>query len=656
MEPGAEFAGFRIVRRIGVGGMGEVYLVEHPRLPRREALKVLPRSYTGNDEYRQRFQREAELASTVWHPNLVALHDRGEADGRLWISMDYIDGPDAAELLRTRYQRGLPVGDVVAITSAVGSALDAIHAQGLLHRDVKPANILCAHLGTAEQRIALTDFGVAREINEPVSLTAADMTVGTAAYAAPEQLIGESFDGRADQYALAATAFHLLTGSELFPYPNAAMVISHHLNAAPPPVSQFRPELAALDPVFARALAKDPAQRYPRCADFAESLAVHSPAVPIPPLATVEPFVPTDAPKRQWVAVLTSAVVIAAASLGTYTVVRHFSHRESAPAQQVVLAGAYRLNYQGAQQRLNGAPDPWPAQTGNADISFWAFRSHCGESGCAATATALDKGNLKAARTPSRTTQLRFTDGRWEELGQRTSVDHPLCLGSTGDVGPGSDTEVSVWTMTPQSDGSLRGVQTTTVLTNECGLAGSVIEVPFTAVRIGEAPGGVELADPAAVGPAPAPARVPDNYAAILDGVYRIDFANTSDKPQRWAFRSVCTDTGCAATGVELAENGRGNGIAEVLTFTEGRWQDTSYLQPPQPCADGNPDSDVSAISRSLIPQPDGSLNGIESVTVLTDQCGNKGAVYKTPITATRVGDVPSTATLADPAKFVPGG
>ncbi|MGV0990724.1 MAG: serine/threonine-protein kinase [Mycobacterium sp.] len=689
VEPGAMFAGFQIVRRIGIGGMGEVYLVQHPRLPRLEALKVLPRSYTNNDEYRQRFQREAELAVGVWHPNLVALHDRGEADGRLWISMDYIDGPDAAELLRTRYPAGMPVDQVVAIVSAIASALDAIHDRGLLHRDVKPANILCSKLGSTEQRIALTDFGVAREINDTVSLTAANMTVGTAAYAAPEQLVGESFDGQADQYALAATAFHLLTGSELFPHPNAAMVITRHLNAIPPRPSDIRPELAGLDGVLARALAKDPGQRYPRCADFAAALADQARAMPIraaSPLPGYTPLQQLVAPaqsakpitrRRQWGSLLTTAIVIAAASVGTYAAVRHFSHpgdnlTAGAPAQQVILDGTYRLNYLGAQQLHNGAPDPWPSQTGNAEVSFWAFRSHCSPSGCVATATALDKGNLKAARTPSRTTELRFTDGRWDETGTPTSVDHPLCLRNDAGPGPGTDTEVSTWNMTPQPDGVLKGVQTTTVLTNECGLAGSVIEVPFNAVRIGEVPDGVELADPAAVPAAPpSPAPMTDNYAATLDGMYRIDFdyaqqivdgkasgSPITNKSQWWAFRSLCTDKGCAATGVAFDESNQrqGNGIAEVLTFTEGRWQDTPYLQPPQPCPPGNPDADVSAISRSLIPQPDGSLQGIESMTVLTNQCGSSGTVYKTPITATRVGDVPPTVTLADPAKFLPAG
>ena len=111
LEAGSTFAGFRIVKKIGEGGMGEVYLVEHPRLPREEALKVLPENVTSDDEYRQRFGREAELASTLWHPNLISLHDRGEAEGRLWISMDFINGSDMGELMRTGYPGGMPVAE-----------------------------------------------------------------------------------------------------------------------------------------------------------------------------------------------------------------------------------------------------------------------------------------------------------------------------------------------------------------------------------------------------------------------------------------------------------------------------------------------------------------------------------------------------------------
>ena len=131
LSSGQTFAGFRIVRLLGSGGMGEVYLAEHPRLPRRDAVKVLPEDVSADAEYRARFNREADLASTLWHPHIVSVHDRGEHNGQLWISMDYVDGLDAARLLASRYPAGMPTAQVVRIVTAVASALDYAHKQGL---------------------------------------------------------------------------------------------------------------------------------------------------------------------------------------------------------------------------------------------------------------------------------------------------------------------------------------------------------------------------------------------------------------------------------------------------------------------------------------------------------------------------------------------
>jgi serine/threonine protein kinase len=291
LNHGAIFAGFRIVRRLGSGGMGEVYLIQHPRLPRRNALKILSADLSADPDYQARFNREADLASTLYHPHIVGVHDRGEYNGQLWLSMDFVDGHDAARLLADRYPAGMPVDMVLSIITAVASALDYAHRQGLLHRDVKPANIVLAHVDDeGEQRILLTDFGIARSVDDVSGLTTTNMTVGTVAYSAPEQLMGEEIDGRADQYALAATAYHLLTGVQLFPHSNPAVGISRHLNAAPPVLADTRPELAALDPVLAAALAKNPDQRFARCSDFARAFADQvsptSVAIPIAPIAS----------------------------------------------------------------------------------------------------------------------------------------------------------------------------------------------------------------------------------------------------------------------------------------------------------------------------------------------------------------------------------
>ncbi|HUB56530.1 MAG TPA: serine/threonine-protein kinase PknH/PknJ [Mycobacterium sp.] len=273
LSRGQTFAGYRIVRLLGSGGMGEVYLAQHPRLPRHNAIKVLPADVSADPDYRARFEREADLASKLWHPHIVSVHDRGDHDGQLWISMDFVDGRDAARLLEGNPSNELTTEQVARIVTAVASALDYAHKQGLLHRDVKPANIMLTHLDDAdEQRVLLTDFGIARNLGDISGLTATNMTMGTVAYAAPEQLMGEDLDGRADQYALAATAYQLLTGSTPFPHTNPAVIISRHLTSPPPALSNSRPELAHLDAVFAQALAKNPAHRFARCMDFARAV------------------------------------------------------------------------------------------------------------------------------------------------------------------------------------------------------------------------------------------------------------------------------------------------------------------------------------------------------------------------------------------------
>src|SRR6201996_4270845 len=271
LADGQVFAGYTIIRRLGTGGMGQVYLAQHPRLPRRDALKVLSSELTANDEFRQRFSREADLAASLYNEHIVGIHDRGEYEGQLWISMDYVEGTDAAQLLRTQYPSGMPKASVVEIISAVADALDYAHSRGLLHRDVKPSNILLTD-ASPRRRILLADFGIARELGDISGLTATNMLVGTTAYCAPEQLQGADMDGRADQYALGCTAFNLLAGSAPFHASNPAVVITQHLSAPPPPISERRPELADLDGPITNALAKQLDERYPACADFAAAL------------------------------------------------------------------------------------------------------------------------------------------------------------------------------------------------------------------------------------------------------------------------------------------------------------------------------------------------------------------------------------------------
>ncbi|MCZ4552703.1 serine/threonine-protein kinase [Gordonia rubripertincta] len=266
LAPGSVFTGYRIERQLGAGGMGEVYLAQHPRLPRSDALKILPASLPGSsagsdDDYRRRFVREADLSAKLWHPNIVTVHDRGEFEGRLWISMDFVPGTDAAELLAV-YPKGVRPDLALQMVTEVAAALDYAHGQGLLHRDVKPGNIMLTE--AVPHRVMLTDFGIARSIEGVEDITQTGLAVGTLAYAAPEQLRGQPVDARADVYALGATAGALLTG-------------------APPGVGRDLPPAAAQ--VINRALAVDPAQRQQTCAQFASELAVALDLPPVPPAA-----------------------------------------------------------------------------------------------------------------------------------------------------------------------------------------------------------------------------------------------------------------------------------------------------------------------------------------------------------------------------------
>ncbi len=332
LSAGEPFAGYTIVRPLGAGGMGEVYLAQHPRLPRREALKILRTDISADDSFRQRFIREADSVAALEHPNIVTVHDRGECDGRLWIATQFVEGSDAAQLVRDRYPAGMPVDEVAAITAAIADALDYAHGRGLLHRDVKPANILISELDRdGNRRIYLADFGIARPLDDPAGLTATNFTFGTVAYSAPEQLMGKDIDGRADQYALAATTYHLLTGRPVYPDTNPVAVISRHLAEPPPEVSRLRPELASLNGVLAKALSKNPADRYPRCSDFARDLhariadlTLASPSAPTaqaptppPPAAAPKPA-PTAAPPsaKQRGGGSRAAVVISLITLG----------------------------------------------------------------------------------------------------------------------------------------------------------------------------------------------------------------------------------------------------------------------------------------------------------------------------------------------------
>ncbi|MBF6364545.1 protein kinase [Nocardia puris] len=265
LDNGAVFAGYTVERLLGRGGMGSVYLARHPRLPRLTALKLLNRELFHDNEIRARFEREADLVARLDHPNIVTVFDRGIEDEQLWISMRYVEGEDAASLDAWH----LPPHRAVRIVAETAKALDFAHGKGVLHRDVKPANILLERADAGE-RVFLTDFGIARLRDDKRKLTQTGTFTATLAFASPEQLSGVPLDHRSDQYSLACTLFRLLTGAVPFEADNPVAVIQGHMQRQPPPLASARPGLpVALDAVLARALAKRPADRFDSCTEFA---------------------------------------------------------------------------------------------------------------------------------------------------------------------------------------------------------------------------------------------------------------------------------------------------------------------------------------------------------------------------------------------------
>ncbi|QIS11090.1 serine/threonine-protein kinase [Nocardia arthritidis] len=273
LPPGAIVGGYRIVRVLGAGGMGTVYLTQDPILPRRDALKVLNADLSENAEFRARFEREANLAAALDHPNIVAVYSRGEADGQLWIAMQYVDGTDAAREI-ARGSAVMTPQRALRIVTEVGKAIDHAHRRGLLHRDIKPGNFLLAEVDGEEERVLLTDFGVAKPMVDGQELTETGDFLATAAYASPEQLLGHKLDHRSDIYSLGCAFYKLLTGQSPYPYASPTEIVLGHINEPPPRPSAVRPELPpALDAVIARAMAKDRGDRYSSCRELAQDAA-----------------------------------------------------------------------------------------------------------------------------------------------------------------------------------------------------------------------------------------------------------------------------------------------------------------------------------------------------------------------------------------------
>ena len=264
LAPGQTFAGYRIEGVVGRGGMGVVYRARDEALDRTVALKLVAPELAGDARFRERFLRESRLAAAIEHPHILPVHAAGEADGTLYLVTRFVEGED----LKTRLDRDGPMDPAVAVAlvTQIGSALDAAHAKGLVHRDVKPGNVLISSSGECY----LCDFGLTKPMAAERNLTESGQFVGTLDYVAPEQIKGTDVDGRADQYALACVFYECLAGSPPFRDSSGMAVMWAHMQEEPPPLRERRPELPeAIDGVLATALAKEPEERYEDCSAFA---------------------------------------------------------------------------------------------------------------------------------------------------------------------------------------------------------------------------------------------------------------------------------------------------------------------------------------------------------------------------------------------------
>jgi YVTN family beta-propeller protein len=258
---GTEIAGYRIEGLLGRGGMGVVYLAEHIRLRRRVALKLLTPEFAEDPKFRDRFVRESQLAASLEHPNIIPIYDAGEEGGLLYIAMRFVEGTDLKSVIVE--QGALPPERVLPILAQAAAALDAAHARGLVHRDVKPGNILLSSEAGSLDHVYLSDFGLTKRMTSDSGITGTGQFVGTLDYAAPEQFEGKQLDGRADVYSLGGVLYECLTGEIPYRRDNQAALVYAHLMADPPKVTEAKPELPeAIDAVVAKAMAKNPEGRY----------------------------------------------------------------------------------------------------------------------------------------------------------------------------------------------------------------------------------------------------------------------------------------------------------------------------------------------------------------------------------------------------------
>jgi serine/threonine protein kinase len=327
-----EIAGYRLDGYIGGSDAGAVYLARKERRDRQVALKVLAPERAGEAAFRARLIRDSQTATTVRHPNIIPVYQAGDVDGTVYVAMRYAPGGDTRSLLNRLGP--LPLALAGTIVTQIGSALDAAHAQGLIHRDVKPANILLGQPDRNPGQLYLSDFGMAPDTSPHEVITVGQLA-GRLDYVAPEQIEGQPLDGRSDLYSLACVGFELLCGMPPFEADQGLTVMYAQLYAPPPAASARRNDLpAAVDEVLAKALAKNPADRYPTCTQFAQDL---SEALGL----TGQP--PARAPSRPPASILPAAAATAPARPEPAPADPEQSSRRPGPVKLLIAAGAVAI-------------------------------------------------------------------------------------------------------------------------------------------------------------------------------------------------------------------------------------------------------------------------------------------------------------------------